>query len=88
MTQMDSRFGLASTGAQTSEDLGLELLSEIKRIGLARFVGRINAGLIDAAAGYAAVERFARQERKRPLISTISQVLMGRSDSYAADSNF
>jgi hypothetical protein len=62
-----------------------ELVVEIQRIGLARFVGRINAGMIDSDDGYRAVERFTSSERTRPLLSRLSHLLVGRRDPMEVD---
>lgn len=60
----------------------VQLVGTIKEIGLARFVGRINAGVVGADDGYAAVERFVSEEKKRPILSTLKEALSGRIDSY------
>ncbi|AKJ29792.1 hypothetical protein [Caldimonas brevitalea] len=41
----------------------------INDIGIARFVGRINSGLIDPVVGYQIVERFVAQHRSPSLAS-------------------
>lgn len=46
---------------QTSESEQLEQL--IRDIGIARFVGRINSGLIDPVLGYQTVERFVARHK-------------------------
>lgn len=51
---------------------------QIQEIGLARFIGRINAGVIPAEEGYRAVERFVSKEHKRPFISSVARALAGR----------
>lgn len=40
------------------------LLVELRRIGLARFYGRLRAGLIDREAGHRAIEALALEERR------------------------
>jgi hypothetical protein len=59
-----------------------ELDRLVQEIGVARFVGRINAGVIDASEGYQAVERFMAREHDRPLLSRLSHALLGRSDTF------
>ncbi|MCW7537871.1 hypothetical protein OOT46_08420 [Aquabacterium sp. A7-Y] len=39
----------------------------IQDIGIARFVGRINSGLIDPVVGYQTVERFVAQHKSASL---------------------
>lgn len=56
--------------------------TEVRRIGVARFVGRINAGVIDASSGYEAVERFAVEQEERPLLSKLSHLLLGKTDTF------
>lgn len=59
------------------------LLDEtLKEIGVARFVGRINSGVIDSVAGYKALERYALQQSDRPLLSRLSHLLMDRLDTF------
>jgi len=66
-----------------------ELLSTIREIGLARFVGRINSGLIPASQGFEAVERFVSLERDhRPLLSRICQIVLHKRDLFEADTAY
>jgi len=60
-----------------------ELLKTIQEIGIARFVGRINAGIIPPDQGYAAVEHFISHAKERPLVSKVAHMVLGRVDSYA-----
>jgi hypothetical protein len=60
----------------------LELQETLKKIGLARFIGRINSGVIPDHAGYEAVQNFVSDEQSRPLLSLFTQALLGRTDSY------
>ena len=60
-----------------------ELLRTIEEIGIARFVGRINAGIIPADQGYAAVEHFVSHAKERPFVSKVAHMVLGRVDSYA-----
>jgi hypothetical protein len=60
-----------------------ELLKTIEQIGIARFVGRINAGVIPAEQGYAAVEHFVSHAKERPFVSKVAHMVLGRVDSYA-----
>lgn len=81
MSHMDSRMGTAAATASQYDEPAVEaLVVQIKQIGLARFVGRINAGVIDADQGYRAVERFAAGEKRRPLLSALGRALVGRGD--------
>jgi hypothetical protein len=59
-----------------------ELQSTIKRIGIARFVGRVNSGVIESNAGYAAVEAYVQNAQQRPLVSRITGALLGARDTY------
>lgn len=64
----------------------VDLQRTIEEIGLARFVGRINSGVIATSVGYEAVEIFVDGQRHRPVSSTISKFLFGRPDSFVRDS--
>ena len=68
-------------GSGSSEDRAAKFLEQIQEIGLARFIGRINAGVIPTEEGYQAIELFVSKERRRPLISTIARALAGRQGS-------
>ena len=76
---------LSASAASELADTNENLVEEIRKIGLARFVGRINAGVIDASAGYSAVERFNLDERRRPLVSRLTHIFIGREDPYRHD---
>jgi hypothetical protein len=62
------------------------LVRQIAEIGLPRFVGRLNSGLIPLEEGYRAVEVFVAAAKQRPFISRLGQSILGRTDSFAADS--
>jgi chromosome condensin MukBEF complex kleisin-like MukF subunit len=68
---------------QTSDTEAGRLDETMREIGVARFVGRINSGVIDAARGYQAVERFTSEQAERPLLSRLSHLLTGRTDTFA-----
>lgn len=59
-----------------------ELQQTIEEIGLARFIGRINSGVIPTDVGFRAMEVFVSSEKERPLLSKLTQVVLGRTDSY------
>lgn len=59
-----------------------ELLRLIEDIGVARFVGRINAGVVSSEHGYAALEHFVAQAKERPLASKVAHAMFGRVDTY------
>ena len=59
-----------------------ELEHTIEKIGVARFVGRINSGLVEPEIGYKVVNSFVSRESNRPLLSRLSHLLLGRSDTY------
>lgn len=74
-----------STGA-TEGTLDTEagrLDDTVREIGVARFVGRINSGVIDPARGYQAVERLTSEQTERPFLSRLSHILMGRTDTFS-----
>ncbi|MCZ8218259.1 MAG: hypothetical protein O9337_02470 [Acidovorax sp.] len=60
----------------------VELRRTIEIIGLARFVGRINSGLIPSWEGYAVVEQFVDQANVRPFVSRLSNLLFHRRESH------
>lgn len=67
------------------EDLGereRELHQLIRRIGVARFVGRVNSGLLSPTDGYKAIESYMSLERRRPIASRLAHLLLHRDDSY------
>lgn len=70
----------ATIKSQSDDDLSTRLLRQIQDIGVARFVGRINAGMIDATEGYRALEKFSSAEQRRPFISTLTHFLVGKHD--------
>lgn len=59
-----------------------ELQVTIKQIGIARFVGRINSGVIPSDEGYAVVETFVAEAKERPLLSKVTKFVLGSDDSY------
>ncbi len=59
-----------------------ELQQMIEQIGIARFVGRINSGVIPSDTGYAAVEHFVSHAKQRPLLSRLTYLMLGRADAY------
>lgn len=46
------------------DDMDDDLDAQFADIGMARFVGRINSGLIDAQKGYQAVERLVHPQKR------------------------
>lgn len=60
----------------------VQLDSTVREIGVARFLGRINSGMIDPTRGFQAIERLAQEERERPLMSKLSHLLLGRRDAF------
>lgn len=59
-----------------------EMEETINEIGLARFVGRINSGVVPAEKGFVAVDRFVTAEQERPLLSKVSRAVFKRPNSY------
>lgn len=60
----------------------VDLQKTIESIGIARFVGRINSGVIPGPEGYAVVEQFVARAQARPFLSRLSSAVLGRRDSY------
>ena len=58
----------------------------VRKIGVARFVGRINSGVIDPTPGYKAVERLASEQSERPFLSKVAHALLGRRDTFTKGS--
>lgn len=73
--------GLSRSSA-SRDDRVEGLVTKIHEIGLARFVGRIQSGVVAMDAGYEAVDRFVAIEKQRPFVARLSQALAGRTDSY------
>jgi hypothetical protein len=69
---------VTATSSFEPEELD-RLLSEI---GLARFAGRVHAGLLPSEAAYEAIERHAATERGRPLTSQLLHALLGRDEPF------
>jgi hypothetical protein len=63
-------------------DEAVALAATLREIGVARFIGRINSGVIDSTEGYKALERYAVEVEDRPLLSRLSHLLMGRQDTF------
>lgn len=59
-----------------------ELQVTFKQIGIARFVGRINSGIIPPDEGYAVVETFVEKAKERPFLSRVTKFVLGSNDSY------
>jgi hypothetical protein len=76
----------AKVAGSAERDVAERLARQIHEIGVARFVGRINAGMIDATVGYRAVETFSVEEQRRPLVSRLAHMLVGKRDPIACDS--
>lgn len=75
------------TSLKRGQEAGLDteagrLDETVREIGVARFVGRINSGVIDATRGYQAVERFASEQSERSLLSRVTHMLLGRKDTF------
>ncbi len=64
------------------EELAM-LVKTIERIGIARFVGRVNSGVIPSEQGYAAVEQYIAHAKERPLLSRLTHLVLSQSDTYA-----
>ena len=60
----------------------IELQATIHQIGIARFVGRINSGLIPNDEGYAVVESFVEEAKQRPILSKVTKFVLNSNDSY------
>lgn len=68
----------AKSVPELNEVLVEQLGGVIDDIGVTRFVGRIQSGLIDSAAGYAALSRFIAEQERRPLLSEVADVIFSR----------
>lgn len=66
-----------NSGTSSSE----ELQKMIEQIGIARFVGRINSGLIPRESGYDAVKQFIAYAKERPLLSRLTRSVLRRTDT-------
>ncbi|WP_157256631.1 hypothetical protein [Methyloversatilis discipulorum] len=73
---------VAKHGSDDSKDEIDSLTKTIEDIGLARFIGRINAGVVDPDAGLTALNSFVEKEAARPLISRVAHFLLCKEDSY------
>lgn len=60
-----------------------DLQQTIKQIGIARFVGRINSGVIPSSTGYKAVQAFVGDAERRPFASRLTRLILKNGDSYA-----
>jgi len=59
-----------------------ELESTLREIGVARFEGRIEAGLIDKTEGEAVVDGFMREQRSRPWVSRVIGLVLDTDEAY------
>lgn len=59
-----------------------ELRSTLREIGVARFEGRIEAGIIDRAKGEAVVDAFIAEQRSRPWVSRVVNFVLDAEESY------
>ena len=58
------------------------LRDEIHRLGLTRFVGRLNSGIIDPEIGSQALELHLAEYFESNIISRITHLLCNRADTY------
>ena len=59
-----------------------QMAETIREIGVARFVGRINSGVVDPETGYQAVEAYIANQKHRPFLSRWAAALLNRPDVY------
>lgn len=59
-----------------------ELQGVLDDIGIARFVGRINAGVIPSEVGLEVINAFVAAEERRPFVSRLAHSFLGRRDSF------
>lgn len=76
-------LAVSSTYEDSRSFSSSDLEKTIEAIGLARFVGRINSGVIPATEGYEAVKKYVAAERERPLISRLTASFFGRTEPYS-----
>lgn len=57
-----------------------DMQKTIREIGLARFVGRINSGLIEPVSGYRAVDCYVATQTERPFFSKLTHFILGKDD--------
>jgi hypothetical protein len=79
---MNTDHDLPAKATSNLEGSRADLLAAIDEIGLARFVGRINSGVVSAEEGYAAVEQYIADGKERSFVSKVVHAVFGRSDSY------
>ena len=61
----------------------IEMFQAVLRdIGMARFVGRINAGVIPSEVGLEVINAFVSAEERRPFVSRLAHSVLGRRDSF------
>jgi len=58
-----------------------ELEATIRDIGVARFVGRINSGVVETEVGYKALDRYVAKTKERPALSRLASFLLDKEDA-------
>lgn len=58
-----------------------ELEATIRDIGVARFVGRINSGVVETEVGYKALDRYVAKTKERPVLSRLASFLLDKEDA-------
>lgn len=69
-----------------SIEVNEKLEQTLDKIGVVRFVGRINSGVIPSEAGYKVLEHFVSRDSERPWISKIAHALLWRDEPYRTKS--
>lgn len=59
-----------------------QLAATLHEIGVARFEGRIEAGLIDKTEGEAVMEQFIEEQRTRPWVSRVANLVLDTDEAY------
>lgn len=61
-----------------------ELEATIRDIGVARFVGRINSGVVETEVGYKALDSYVAKTKQRPALSRLASFLLDKDDALLA----
>lgn len=68
--------GMGEGHAQTTE----RLEKMIHEIGVARFAGRLQSGVLPKEVGYEVLYSFVSKEKERPLLSRIAHIVLQKKD--------
>lgn len=61
-----------------------ELKEQVRKLGAARFVGRINGGIISPGLGYEALQAVADERGNRSFLVRLARAISGTPDTFVS----